>query len=144
MERGRMDKRKKIILIVAGIVLAAALIGILASGSLKDTFFEDLITETLDLYPYTLGLAHALDGSYLKYELNPNIPGFTTLGDRAWDDALGALKHINKELGFTPALYEKMTKTTEEMGVQTDSNKKFEVTWSYSSESGLYIIYERN
>ena len=98
----------------------------------------------LDLYPYTLGLAHALDGSYLKYELNPNIPGFTTLGDRAWDDALGALKHINKEPGFSPALYEKMTKTTEDMDVQTDSNKKFEVTWSYSSESGLYIIYERN
>ena len=139
-----MDNRKKIILIVAGVVLVVALIGMMVNRSLNDTFFEDLITETLDLYPYTLGLGHALDGSYLKYDLNPNIPGFTTLGDRAWDDALGALKHINKELGFTPALYEKMTKTTEEMGVQTDSNKKFEVTWSYSSESGLYIIYERS
>lgn len=139
-----MDKRKKIVLIIIGTVLAVTLIGIMVNSSLKDTFFEDLITETLDLYPYTLGLWHALDGSYLKYDLNPNIPAFTTLGDLAWDDALGALKHINEELGFSPALYEKMTKTTEEMGVQTDSNKKFKVTWSYSSESGLYIIYERN
>lgn len=139
-----MDKRKKIVLIIIGAVLAVTLIGIVVNGSLNDTFFEDLISETLDLYPYTLGLGHALDGSYLKYALNPNIPGFTTLGNYAWDDALGALKHINQELGFSPALYEKMINTTEEMGVQTDSNKKFEVTWSYSSESGLYIIYERN
>jgi len=139
-----MDKQKRIILIIVGIVLAVALIGIIVNSSLDDTFFEDLISETLELYPYTLGLGHANDGSYLKYDLNPNVPGFTALGDHAWDDALGALKHINKELGFSPALYEKMTKTTEEMGVQTDSNEKFEVTWSYSSESGLYIIYERN
>lgn len=143
-----MDKRKKIILIVAGIVLAVIVIGIAVSGSLDDTYFEDLISETLKLYPYTLGLSHALDGSYMTFRINPHIPGFIALGKHAWDDALGSLKHINKELGFSPALYEKMTKTTEEMGVQTDSNEKFKVTWSYSSEenseSGLYIIYERN
>lgn len=110
----------------------------------NDTFFEDLVTETLVKYPDTVGLGHATDGSYLKFSLNPNIPYYKTFGNYALDDALSALKYINQKLGFTPALYERMINTTPQMGTQIDSNSKFEVTWTYSSESGLYVIYERN
>lgn len=133
-----MDKKKKV-MILAGIAVILVIVLVVIMSFSKDTFFQDLIGETLDKYPYTIGLGRANDGSYMFYELNPHIPGFLS-----WDDSLGALKYINQKLGFTPALYEKMVNTTSEMGVQTDSNSKFEVTWTYSSESGLYVIYERN
>lgn len=143
-----MDKRKKIVLIIIGTVLAVTLIGIIVSSSSEDTFFSDLVNETLDLYPYTFGLGHADDGSYMTFRINPHWPYYDNFGEVAWESAFSSLKHINQKLGFSPALYEKMTNTTEAMGVQTDSNENFKVTWSYSteesSESGLYIIYERN
>ena len=133
---------KKIYILLAILILVSCLVACGMSNN-DVNFFNDLIGETLNLYPYTLGLSHAEDGSYMRYKLNPSLPGFTALGEAAWEDALGALEYINQKLGFSPALYEKMTNTTEAMGVQTDSNSKFEVTWSYSSESGLNIIYER-
>lgn len=133
-----MDKKKKTIVLAGIAVILVIVLAVIVNVS-NDTFFQDLISETLDKYPYTIGLGCANDGSYMYYKLNPNIPGFLS-----WDDSLGALKYINQKLGFTPALYEKMVNTTSDMGTQTDSNSKFEATWTYSSESGLYIIYERN
>ncbi len=135
-----MNKKKKVIVLAGITVILVIVLAVIGSIS-TDTFFQDLLSETLDEHPYTVGLGCANDGSYMIFSINPNIPAYKTLGLK---DTLGALKYINKELGFTPALYEKMVNTTSEMGVQIDSNSKFEVTWTYSSESGLYVIYERN
>lgn len=136
-----MEVKKKIMMIV-GIVVILAILAVIVYNVSRDTFFHDLVTETLDRYTYTVILSVANDGSYMEYKLNPNAPGF--LDDLMWDDCLGALKFINGELGFSPALYNKMVNTTSDMGVQTDSNSKFKATWSYSSTDGLDIIYERN
>lgn len=136
-----MDKKKKVI-IIAAIAVILALILVIVCDASKDTFFDDLVCETLDKYPYTMSLSVADDGSYMRYKINPSLPGF--LEDLMWDDCLSSLEYINNELGFSPALYTKMINTSPSMGVQTDSNSKFKATWTYSSEDGLEIIYERN
>lgn len=136
-----METKKKIAMIV-GIAVVLAVLAFIVFHVSQDTFFHDLVTETLDRYTYTVSLGVAEDGSYMTYNINPSLPGF--LEDLMWDDCLGALKFINGELGFSPALYEKMVNTTSDMGVQTDFNSKFKATWSYNSDDGLKIIYERN
>jgi len=137
-----MNKKKKICLVAGILIILVFVLVFLLGGNVNNkNYFDELVTETLKLYPYAGSLGVADDGSYMVFDINPNASFYYK--ENMFEESLKALKHINKELGFSPALYEKMISTTSVMGAQMDSNKDFEVTWKYNTEDGLKIIYER-
>ena len=138
------SKKKKtplIIGIIAGVaVLAVILIVVLGSGGKKD--FTDMYGDLASNSWCTI----ASDGSYMKLDTNPRDKDSD---DLTWSDyeslvipANDAIERINKELGFSDALMEKMNTTTWSQGKQTDSNDKYTVTWTYHPDKGLEVMYE--
>ena len=88
----------------------------------------------------------ASDGSYIKIDTNPNN---TEKDDFTWSyyedyfiPADEKIAEINKDLGFSEALYEKMNSTTWSQGVQTESNDEYTVSWTYHPDKGLEVMYE--
>ena len=130
-----------IIVIAAAIVIIAVILIIILGGKGKKNFndmYEDLSKNSW--------CTIASDGSYLKIDSNPrNIDS----DDLTWADyenyllpANEAIERINKELGFSDALYAKMDSTTWSQGKQTESNNKYTVTWTYHPDMGLEVMYE--
>ncbi len=149
-------EKKKIIPIIIGIgaTLLFALIIILVivflSGVKKDidkpkkTNFNDKYG---DIY-YASWCEIASDGSYIRIDTNPS-----DIDDEDFDysyyqntftPANNAIEQINKDLGFSEALKNKMSNTSAMQGVQSDSNEKYKVSWSYHPDKGLEVIYELN
>lgn len=138
------NKKKKtplIIGIIAGVaVLAVILIAVLSGGGKKD--FTDMYGDMASNSWCTI----ASDGSYMRLDTNPRDKDSD---DLTWSDyesyvlpANDAIERINKELGFSDALMEKMNTTTWSQGKQTDSNDKYTVTWTYHPDKGLEVMYE--
>ena len=61
----------------------------------------------------------------------------------AWsqEKALEGIQYVNKELGFSSNLYSRMLNTTALMGVQSEENSKYLVTWTYHPQKGLEVTY---
>ena len=55
---------------------------------------------------------------------------------------LEAIKYANDELGF-PGVYDLMLKATALMGRQSEENSKYKVSWSYHTDSGLEVMYQK-
>ena len=136
------NKKKPLIIgIIAGVaVLAVVLIVVLGGGGKKD--FTDMYSDLSSNSWCTI----ASDGSYMKIDTNPNNKDSD---DLTWSDydsfvlpANDAIERINKELGFSDALMEKMNTTTWSQGKQSDSNDKYTVTWTYHPDKGLEVMYE--
>ena len=137
------NKKKPLIIgIIAGVaVLAVVLIVVLGGGGKKD--FTDMYSDLSSNSWCTI----ASDGSYMKIDTNPNNKDSD---DLTWSDydsfvlpANDAIERINKELGFSDALMEKMNTTTWSQGKQSDSNDKYTVTWTYHPDNGLVVIYSK-
>lgn len=79
------------------------------------------------------------DGSYMKIDTNPY-----DLNDYFEADAYYELERINKDLGFSSAVLEKMGETTALDGRQTEESKKATVSWKYHPDNGLEVTYEWN
>ena len=81
----------------------------------------------------------------MKLDTNPydkDSDDFTYSDYTTFSEANDAIERVNKELGFSDALYEKMNTTTWSQGRQTDSNDKYTVTWTYHPDKGLEVMYE--
>lgn len=138
-----VEKKKKLPLIIAVAVAAVAVViavVLLVGGGSKD--FNDMYPG-LDSEKWC---TIASDGSYLKIDTNPTNKDSD---DITWTDyenlilpANEKIEQINKDLGFSSALYEKMNTTTWSMGKQTDSNDKYVVSWTYHPDKGLEVMYE--
>ena len=137
----KKNKTPIIIGIIAGVaVLTVILIVVLIVGGKKDfnKMYGDLASNSW--------CTIASDGSYMKLDTNPD--------DKKRDDitrsyyqttckpAINDIERINKELGFSDALMEKMNTTTALQGKQTDSNDKYIVSWTYHPDHGLEVMYE--
>ena len=103
-----------------------------------------------ELFPLLNGSAWctiASDGSYMKIDTDPYDQSdisdvkLSEMDKRDYPD-VEIIKHINSELGFTEALYEKMCSTAWDHGKQTDSNDEYAVSWTYHPDKGLEIMYE--
>ena len=141
-----LSKNKKILIavIIAAVVVAAIIVVNVVRGSV----FDRMTDQILDQFPYADN-ARATDGSYLKLDTNPYDKGFDDMSytelsmiNNVQSDTLEAIQYVNKELGFTDALYSKMMETSALMGRQTDENNKYRVSWTYHPDSGLEVVYE--
>ena len=141
-----LSRNKKILIavIIAAVVVAAIIVVNVVRGSV----FDRMTDQILDQFPYADN-ARATDGSYLKLDTNPYDKGFDDMSytelsmiNNVQSDTLEAIQYVNKELGFTDALYSKMMETSALMGRQTDENNKYRVSWTYHPDSGLEVVYE--
>lgn len=140
-------KNKKIL--IAVIIIAAAIVAaIVIVNVVRGSVFDRMTDQILEQYPYANN-ARAADGSYLKLDTNPYDKGFDDMSyvemsaiSSIQSDTLDAIQFVNKELGFTDALYSKMMETSALMGRQTDENDKYRVSWTYHPDSGLEVVYE--
>lgn len=139
--------RKNIVLIG---VVAVVIVGIVFFISLvRGSFFGNVVSDMLNKYPYANN-SRAQDDSYLKIDTNPYDKSVDELTyvelstfDQVQTDSLNGIKFVNERLGFTDALYSKMMGTTALMGVQTEENDKYCVSWTYHPDNGLEVMYER-
>lgn len=84
-------------------------------------------------------------GKWISIDTNPydiDTDDFTYTDKKVALDAAKKIKEINLDLGFTDALYKKMSSTTALQGKQSDENEKYKVTWSYHPDNGLEVMYE--
>lgn len=139
-------KRKIITGAVAAVVVVAAVVSI---GLLRGSVFDRLVSDILDKYPYANN-ARAADGSYLKLDTNPrdqDVDDLTqaeyTVFKQTQDDTVKAIQFANKELGFSSSVYDQMMETTALMGMQSEENGKYRVSWSYHPNKGLEVRYEK-
>lgn len=139
--------RKNIVLICVAVV---AIVGIAFFINLvRGSFFSNVVSDMLNKYPYANN-SRAQDDSYLKIDTNPYDQSVDELTyvelstfDQVQTDSLNGIKFVNERLGFTDALYSKMMGTTALMGVQTEENDKYCVSWTYHPDNGLEVMYER-
>lgn len=138
-------KNKKLFVILgaaaaAVVIIILVLVLCLGGGSKKN--FRDMYGDIASKAWCTI----PSDGSYLKLDTNPydtDDDDFDwTYYQTYYTPASDAIKRINKELGFSDALMEKMNTTTWSQGRQTDSNEKYSVTWTYHPDKGLEVMYE--
>ena len=57
-------------------------------------------------------------------------------------DALEGIQYANTQLGFSGAVYTKMTESTALMGRQEEENDFYRISWTYSPSDGLEVLYE--
>lgn len=137
--------RKRFVIIggiIAAIVIAAAVFACAVLGNGKKT------ANFRKMFPDLLSTSYAkidADGSYLKIDTNPDNIDSDDFGISEYlisSNAIDAIERVNAELGFSHALLERMRNTTALQGVQSDSNERYMVTWSYHPDNGLEVIYE--
>ena len=112
------------------VVLAVALVVVLGRSKKKD--FNDMYEDLAGKRWCTI----ASDGSYMKIDTNP-----LDIEDHVEFDAWNSIKSINIELGFSESLQAKMESTNSLSGRQSESNDKYEVSWTYHPDNGLEVIY---
>lgn len=133
-------KKMLFVILAAAVVVGIGLFFCLSGGNRKD--FRDMYGDLES----NAWCSIAADGSYLKLDTNPyNVDDedqglyfHMTYSFPAND----AIERINKELGFSDALMEKMNTTTWSQGRQNESNDKYSVTWTYHPDKGMEVLYE--
>lgn len=132
----KTNKKKKKIAWIIGIAIAAIAVVIvviaLSGGSKVDL---DDVYQKYCKGEYWADIAD--DGTYLNIDDNPyDVDDYYNI------DADNAIQAINKELGFSDSLWNKMCTTSSNDGKQTDSNDKVTVSWKYHPNRGLSVTYE--
>ena len=89
----------------------------------------------------------AADGSWLSIDTNPKDYDSDDYDFLFWyiangDACMDAIQEINTQLGFTSAVYKRMTETTALQGRQFDENDNYKVSWTYHPDKGLEVTYE--
>ena len=88
---------------------------------------------------YSKYMTLASDNSYIAIDTNPNDKD-----DYYSYDAFELVKAMNKELGFSESLENKMLHTRSLDGKQSDKANNVEVTWTYHPDKGLEIQYTKS
>ena len=138
-EKPKKNLKPILIAAVAGLAVLAVVLILVLGGGKKD--FHDLYGDI----EYKSWCTIAADGSYMKLDTNPtdkDSDDFVWTDYEVFLEADEAIERINKEMGFSDALYEKMGTTTWSQGRQTDSNKDYVVNWTYHPDKGLEVLYE--
>ncbi|MBR3032219.1 MAG: SHOCT domain-containing protein [Clostridiales bacterium] len=127
-------KNKKVPLIV-GIavgVIAIAVVLTLVFARSKKKDFNDMYGDFGGEKWCTI----ASDGSYMKIDTNPY-----DIEDHVEYSAWNKIKSVCKELGFPDSVIAKMESTNSLAGRQSESNDKYEVSWTYHPDNGMEVIF---
>ena len=124
---------KKAAWIIAGVVALVIVICVLLNTN-KPVDFQKDFSE----YQYEYWCDIADDNSYLKIDTNPS-----DRNDFYYEEAADAIQDVNRELGFSSALYQKMLETRALDGRQYDENDRVKVSWTYHPDRGLVVTYEK-
>lgn len=137
-----MDKKKNTALIAVVMVLVIGITSfvVIRKNDSQGNLFKNLIIEMLELYPYADN-RRATDDSEMIMDWNPNGGG--TMRQQILDDTIEGIKFMNRKLGFSNSLFGRMADTTAAMGIQSEENDDFIVTWSFNSYTGLEVIYSK-
>lgn len=131
---------KKVCLLLAILIVVSCFTACGGQKTSQKIVFEELILEMKELYPYA-DSRWPEDDSYMKLLWNPNGGGLERA--QMLEDTIEGIKYVNKRLGFSEDLFDKMAETTEAMGTQTEKNSNYVVTWSFNSSRGLEVKYSR-
>ena len=134
-------KKKMLPIFVAAAVIAVILIIVIVTGVTGNKNFKDMYSDMASKTWCTI----APDGSYMIIDSNPadwDSDDYPSLAYMYVTDADNAVKQINKDLGFSSAVIEKMRTTTWSQGRQVETNKNYKVTWTYHPDKGLEVMYE--
>lgn len=137
----KSGKKKLVLAGAAAAVVVLAVVLVLVIGGSKTDFNK--------MYPELAGKTWctiASDGSYMEIDDNPYDTDEDDLTSADYylymKPADDMIQQINKDLGFSEALYQKMCTTTWSQGKQTESNDKYTVTYTYHPNQGLEVMYE--
>ena len=138
----KSQKKKMLPIAIAVVAVVAIIVVVLVTGGVGTKNFKTLYPDSGSLVYCTI----ASDGSYMKIDTNPYDKDSDDLtlsnySEYVWP-ANDMIEQVNKDLGFSDALMEKMNTTTWSQGRQTDSNGKYKVTWTYHPDKGLEVLYE--
>lgn len=131
----QQQKNKCIPVIIGGVCVAIVamvlLFGKVGGGINFEKEFADIADESwCDI---------ASDGSYMTIDTNP-----LNIDDYYGSDAIAAIEEINKKLGFSDSVYQKMMQTRSLDGRISEENDKFKVSWTYHPDNGMEVMYEKN
>lgn len=136
----KSGKKKLVAGAVAAVVIIAVVLVLVIGGSKPDfnKMYPDLKVKTW--------CTIASDGSYMKIDTNPYDQEDDDFGWTEYtlymEPANEMIEQVNKDLGFSAALYVKMQNVTWSQGLQVESNNKYTVTYSYHPDKGLEVMYE--
>lgn len=128
------QKSNKKQILIGAACIGALILGAFALKGSSKVDFEKTFPEISKLYYCEV----ASDGSWMKLDTNVyNLDDYMNI--EAWYD----IEEVNKGLGFSEALMEKMGQTRSIDGRQSDENDKVRVSWTYHPDKGLEVLYER-
>lgn len=137
-QKAKLTKKNILILGVALVAVTAALFALFHKSK-----FEKTMDGVLDIVGMVYG-----SGDYFTIDTYPDEYKNMDEAVRAimlpdvQENALKAIKFANEELGFNGSVYSKMMETTALMGIQTEENSKYKVSWKYHPDDGLEVTYE--
>lgn len=130
----QQQKNKRIPIIIGGVCLAIIVIVLLFGKADSGIDFEKEFANIADKSWCEI----ASDGSYMTIDTNP-----LDIDDYYGSDAVDAVKEINKKLGFSDSVYQKMMQTRSLDGRVSEENDKFKVSWTYHPDDGMEVMYEK-
>ena len=134
----RKKKKKKIILlstIIPGSVLAIAAAVIVSLLVISNNAKDTKLYKAYDKYCSSSYAEISFNGKELTIDTDPSDSG------RDQTKAINAIVEVNDALKLPDDLIEKMAETKGSDGKQSASYKDIDVTWSYSSKTGLVVTY---
>ena len=146
--------------VVASIYVGATLYMLAPSGSLSDvlnTLGDGDIVEMTSWFLDVTGLNTfetmygdsfgneewceiSSDGKWMRLDTNPS--DIESLKNECVLDVLNAITEINSALGFSGTVYEEIMHTAPIHGTKSQENDTAKITWAYSNDTGLVVIYD--
>lgn len=130
----QQQKNKRIPVIIGGVCVAIVAVVLLFGKVGGGINFEKEFAEIADESWCDI----ASDGSYMTIDTNP-----LDIDDYYGSDAVDAIEEINKKLGFSDSVYQKMMQTRSLDGRVSEENDKFKVSWTYHPDNGMEVMYEK-
>lgn len=130
--------KTKIIVVLCTLLIIIATIFIIR-GNNKDKFdFRKEFPE----YTGEEWCQFAEDGSWMRIDTNPNDEGITRSVVSLGLYLEFEIENINAKLGFPDSVNQKLYGTSYSDGLLEAETDKFKMSWRYSDQRGLELLYE--
>lgn len=132
--------------LIIGIVLTVVVVSLWGFGRIAREALQSNFALMYADFAAEPWCAISADGSCLKIDTDPQDLGAKNQPEEYVQGvafpAYHAIEQINADLGFPSAVWEKMMRTTASQGRLSESNGRYRVSWIYSVEKGLEVLYE--